>query len=324
MSSSETSLDVSRLEKIRRHPCGKITSRCPACAEEDHDRRGEHLAIFPNGKFACAAHPGDGGHRRRIFQLVGCKRWSSPGDASKGHSEPSKRYRQEVIRREMLAHTAKARRAAIIEQFRWLHAEVLESSPQKWGEESRSGCPRHFMSCLFSPEHLLWTGCVHDSGKSLHASRWKPCSEWMETSDPIGPMTTPAVWKPATFSRSAANVAAAPYTVLDFDGLDGIKPGTQAEISRHIRDSLALIRWLKEGMNWKLAAILWTGGKSLHAWFHSPPFDVLQSLKNTAAPLGIDAGLIGRPEHPCRLPGQRHSDTGKFSKVLWLQIPPVS
>jgi hypothetical protein len=49
----------------------------------------------------------------------------------------------------------------------------------------------------------------------------------------------------------------------------------------------------------------------------APPA-VLQSLRNTATALGIDAGLIGRPEHPCRLPGQCHEKTGGLSRVLWL------
>jgi len=85
-----------------------------------------------------------------------------------------------------------------------------------------------------------------------------------------------------------------------------------------LRASLALIRWLREDLHWKLAAILWTGGKSLHAWFRTPPPEVLATLRESAAELGIDAGLIGRPEHPCRLPGWRHEGTGKCSRVWWL------
>ena len=86
------------------------------------------------------------------------------------------------------------------------------------------------------------------------------------------------------------------------------------------RLSLAMIRWVCEGLEWELAAILHTGGKSLHAWFRTPPVDIMESLKAAAAELGIDAGLIGRPEHPCRLPGQKHAGTGGWSGVLWLEI----
>jgi hypothetical protein len=82
-----------------------------------------------------------------------------------------------------------------------------------------------------------------------------------------------------------------------------------------------LVRWIREGLRWQLAAIVWTGSKSIHAWMHTPPAAVLQSLRDTSAALGIDAGLIGRPEHPCRLSGQRHAKTGGMSRVLWLQNP---
>src|SRR5262249_10247233 len=34
-------------------------------------RTGNHLVVYPNGKFGCTAHPGDKAHRRRIAQLVG-------------------------------------------------------------------------------------------------------------------------------------------------------------------------------------------------------------------------------------------------------------
>jgi len=65
------SLDLSRLENVRKR-IGKIFARCPACAEQNHDQKGDHLAIFPDGSFACIANPGKEGHkhRQRIFTLA--------------------------------------------------------------------------------------------------------------------------------------------------------------------------------------------------------------------------------------------------------------
>jgi hypothetical protein len=66
------SLDISRLEKARQ--CGgKTISRCPACAEDGNDEKGEHLVIMPDGRFGCVAHPGAAGksHRQRIFAMAG-------------------------------------------------------------------------------------------------------------------------------------------------------------------------------------------------------------------------------------------------------------
>jgi hypothetical protein len=125
-------------------------------------------------------------------------------------------------------------------------------------------------------------------------------------------MVSPAMWHQGTTSRAGGSIAAAPFTVLDFDGFDGEQPQAPDEIRQHLRASMALVRWLREALDWQLAALVHTGNKSLHAWFHTPSPDALESLKHSA-----DA--LGRPEHPCRLPGWPHAKTGKLSRVLWLQ-----
>jgi hypothetical protein len=211
-------------------------------------------------------------------------------------------------------------REAIICRHPWAHAEVLEDSPQ------RIDCPlvefdsRHFLASLYPCNAILWAGAVNHSG-ARHAGCWKPSTVWQLAADPPGPMITPAVWKPDVHSRTIANVLSAPYTVLDFDGFDGIHPTTPGELRSHLRASLALVRWLRERMDWDLAAIVWTGGKSLHAWFHTPSAAALQSLHDVAPSIGLDAGLIGHPEHPCRLPGWRHEKAARLSRVLWLRAP---
>jgi hypothetical protein len=134
-------------------------------------------------------------------------------------------------------------------------------------------------------------------------------------------MVSPALWQEGSASRCAQRVLASPYTVLDFDGFDGKAPQSREEVTNHLKMSLAVARWLRDELGWTLAALIWTGGKSLHAWFHTPRTELVKELREGAGPLGLDAGLIGRPEHPCRLPGQVHSKTGKLSRILWLQAP---
>lgn len=67
------SLEIAKLEKARELHGGIVQARCPACAEGGHDRTGEHLRIYPDGRFGCCVHPKDGEHRKRIWALVGCK-----------------------------------------------------------------------------------------------------------------------------------------------------------------------------------------------------------------------------------------------------------
>ena len=68
------SLDISKLENVKRSD-GKLTARCPACAELGADLSGNHLVIESSGKFGCVVNQGAAGtqHRRRIFQLAGEK-----------------------------------------------------------------------------------------------------------------------------------------------------------------------------------------------------------------------------------------------------------
>lgn len=323
MTSTDPRIDLTKLEKVRRTG-DKIQARCPACAATGGDRTGNHLVILANGRSGCAAHPGDSEHRREIFRLVGIRGERRPDP------ERDRRWKQDRAderRRDRekadLVESVRQKRTAIIKRHRWDAADVWCDSPQRIDGDLVELNPRHFISTLFRPADVLWTGEVFESGKERDARRWKTAREWIELPDwlRLGPMISPATWPAGTFSRAAAAVVTAPFVVLDFDGFDGRKPERPAEIKKHVASSLALVRWIREGLEWRLAAIIWTGGKSVHAWFHTPPPEALESLRTTASALGVDNGLIGRGEHPARLPGQRHGKTGQVSRVLWLQTP---
>lgn len=319
MATATLSLDLTRLEHVR-HSGDITTARCPACAEGNGDRKGKHLIIYPSGKYGCAAMQRDPEHRQRIFALAGIvgEREHDP-EQEKLRRQQRATERREAQERQRLLATIQGKREKIIARHPWAPADVWEHSPQRIDCDLVEFDPRHFLDTLFPQDAIVWAGDVRHSG-TRHANHWRSIVGWqLAQPDKIGPMTTPAVWKPDTTCRTADNVMAAPYVVLDFDGFDGHKPETPAELDKHRHDSLAMVRWLREGLQWRLAAIVWTGSKSIHAWFYTPPTDVLQSLRNTATAIGIDAGLIGRPEHPCRLPGQRHEKTGGISRVLWLQ-----
>ena len=316
MTITQPSIDIIRLEKVKRHGI-KLVARCPACAAIGGDRSGTHF--FQNtesGQFGCAAFPGDGEHRREIFALVGIK-----GERDRAHEREWKRHRQEMdreaIRRRKLTSAVRTQRATIIAAHSWTEADARRESPEQRSDWLAD--PRKFIAALFPPEAAIWTGEVNQSGRN-HAVRWKTADEWQrEPEGTVGPMITPAIWKPGIHSRSGDNVESSPYVVIDFDGFDGVKPESPEQLRAHLSDSMAIIRWMSQKLEWRLAAMLYTGGKSLHAWFHTPPVAALESLRTTAPALGIDSGLIGHPEHPCRLPGWLHQKTGTLSRVIWLQ-----
>jgi hypothetical protein len=320
MTATELRIDITRLEKVRRTG-SKVVARCPACSATGSDRRGEHFYLnTADGKFGCAAFPGDIPHRQEVFALVGIRgdrRQDPQRDREWREDRLSEREQAEAKRK--LIEAARARRAAIVAKWQWDAADVWEDSPTRIDQPLTELDPRFFMSALFPQEAVIWTGEVFHSG-TRHADRFRTVRDWQDAAT-LGPMVSPATWPPGTTSRIAANVLTSPFTVLDFDGFDGKQPGTPEELREHIAASLAIVRWLRDALTWKLAAVLFTGSKSIHAWFHTPPPAVLQSLKDAAGALGIDSGLIGRGEHPCRLPGQLHAKTGGMSRVLWLQSP---
>ena len=64
-------LDVNKLENLGDLADGMRRARCPACAEKGQDKTGEHLRIYPDGRFGCCVFPRDREHRKRIYALVG-------------------------------------------------------------------------------------------------------------------------------------------------------------------------------------------------------------------------------------------------------------
>ena len=74
------SLDVGKLAKARRLENGTVVARCPACAVVGQDRDGNHLVVYPDGRFGCVVYPGKAGwlHRKEIWAAVGCRQASRP------------------------------------------------------------------------------------------------------------------------------------------------------------------------------------------------------------------------------------------------------
>jgi len=68
------SLNLHKLECVVDLNDGGKQARCPACAELGHDRKGEHLRMYADGRFGCCVHPKDREHRKRIFALAGDSR----------------------------------------------------------------------------------------------------------------------------------------------------------------------------------------------------------------------------------------------------------
>lgn len=308
-------LDVAKLENVRQS-AGKLTARCPACHEAGADRKGQHLACWPeSGKFACAAHPGDKAHQQRIWHLAGLD----------GDLPPPPPSRQEILRRrESAAHARRSvsladaarRQADRIFALDWDPADIWHESPM-----ILDGAEPYWhllLTCLFPPEATLWIGEPSHSGPG-YDHHFRPWPFWLKEhpSGPPHPMICPDTFQHGTLSRSARNVHSSPFLVVEADEAIGHKPATPAERTENVRRNLCLLRWLREELHWNLRAIIHTGGKSCHGWFDRPPAGHIAELKTIAPALGIDASVFA-PAHPVRLPGARHEKTGLMSRLLYL------
>lgn len=90
-------LQTDKLQKVKNRP-GKTVARCPACAEAGGDRKGQHLIIYPNGKFGCITHPDDQKHNRRIWELASGAPPAPRIRSKKRQKRPPRIITQEVLR----------------------------------------------------------------------------------------------------------------------------------------------------------------------------------------------------------------------------------
>ena len=68
------SLNIKNIENVK-HQGSRTIARCPACAENGHDNKGNHLSIVEQGRYSCVVYLGEAGkeHRKRIYELIGIK-----------------------------------------------------------------------------------------------------------------------------------------------------------------------------------------------------------------------------------------------------------
>ena len=64
-------IDISKLKNAVKKPNGEVVAQCPACDAAGGDHTGNHLIVFPDGRFGCVAHQGDKNHNKEILKLAG-------------------------------------------------------------------------------------------------------------------------------------------------------------------------------------------------------------------------------------------------------------
>ena len=186
----------------------------------------------------------------------------------------------------------------------------LAIEPESFAASSPSLVPQdvskhwHSLLSLFEPQDVLWCGEKQDSGSPSSARCFKVRDEWLKEPWSPGPLTTPCTFQPGSISRSKQSVLHRRFLVVESDVLP--KP-----------EFLAVVRWLSTCH--ELRAVVDTGGKSLHAWFNSPPEAGLSGLKETLVAMQCDEAMF-RLAQPVRLPSFQRPETKRMQRLIWVNM----
>jgi len=284
-------LDLARLQKVKPTSDGGAIARCPACAQADGDSHGQHLRVFPDGAFACAAHPGDRDHRRLVWQLAGDREASGPFRG---------RIRFERSRDDAWTRAGRLTRARILARP-WSPPEIAKASPEPIPSDPWAQALA--LVKLFRPRDVVWIGEERDSGHWRHARHFRRAADWLAAGALAGPRICPSSFRPGVISRAQRTVAARRFLVVESDELPHDLQG-------------AIFQYLIE-CGLRLRAVVDTAGRSLHGWFDSPPPGGLARLKSFLPEVGADPALFN-PAQPCRLPGWPRADTQLIPTLIYL------
>jgi hypothetical protein len=159
---------------------------------------------------------------------------------------------------------------------------------------------------LFQPQDTLWCGMPFDSGRAFCTKHFKLLEKWQKIGIPKSwSYTTGCVFVSGVFSRCDANVVARKYLVLESDTL------TQEE-------TRAVIEWVSFVFELPLRAIVFSGHRSLHAWFDYPGGAWLAEHRADLIAAGFCASTINKHSQPIRLGGAVNQKTRKLQEVLFL------
>ena len=315
-------LDINLLQKAKTTG-NRVVAQCPACHVVGNDRTGNNLAYYVDTEsFGCIAHPRDSAHLSEIFRLVGIKEELTSKD-KQARARAAHRAAQERRAKDAEALQAARLKQALDDSLEALLApymsdtwrtDLLDRSPLNFDCPER--IPHDFVLNLFHPEDRLWMGGEFESGKEIHRVNFKTRDEWLEL-DRLPERIAYGSFKSDIYSRTAANILAARFILVECDEIIGFKPVTPEDKERNKALSAALLLFLESELGLVTRAVIDTGNRSLHCWLDRPPDDELAALLAVAEGLRIDPAPITAANNPLRMPHCRHDKTQQQARILF-------
>jgi hypothetical protein len=278
----------------------KATTACPACREDGHDKRGNHLTRFPSGKFSCAVYPGDKEHNCRIIKLR--PDLGSENPLRSFGPCPTTKLRPVPKRVDLLSQ--------IKADFPACVATLWDDSPVRCDEDLDDA---EALLSIFPADAVLWVAPnIYQTGKPDHARFFRTREQWeAETFTAPGTRIAPASFTPGSYSRNREGVADHLFVVVESDEIG------EGKLYADKDQFCSLIRWLREACAWHLAAVVDSGKRSLHAWFRHPGVTDMGLLAEHAAALGLDS-KYSEPSQPWRLPGMKREESNTRQQLIYL------
>lgn len=244
-----------------------------------------------------------------------------------------------------LVRTANKARRKILERFAWPEVDAWEASPVKL--DGRPEDDHRLFLRIFRREAIVWIGERHESGKAEHTRNFQTAAEWCEVTEAPAPLICSGTFKSGSLSRSADNIACAPFVVFEGDLIDEVVEAktiraatirldleagriseakgtallrryalTEDDRQRNREACLAVIRWIAEECRLTLRAVVDAGNKSVHGWYDRPEESWIEEMATIAGGLGLDPATF-RPSQPVRLPGWKR-ETGRHQRLLYI------
>jgi hypothetical protein len=168
--------------------------------------------------------------------------------------------------------------------------------------------PAEFLSRLplFISSDVLWCGMPFDSGRAFCAKHFRTLEKWKKVGIPKAwSYTTGCAFVPGTFSRCDAQVVIKRYLILESDVLSH-------------EEMRAVIEWVSYVFELPLRAIVFSGHRSLHAWYDYPGDIWVAENGADLIAAGFCQSTVNKLSQPIRLGGAINQKTRKLQEVLFL------
>jgi hypothetical protein len=230
----------------------KIT-QCPVCATEGHDRYGNHLVIFPGGKFGCIRFETSKVETAKRTEHL-AKVWKLAGGKFSGLVQPKPMDSAIKARREKMAAKVMALWSVAREKYRMTMEDWQATSADLPGNPRADF--KHACSLYKIGQHS-WNGHRFECSKTFPSHLWEPATQVEKAWDHVDyyglDHTFGYTFKPGSISRGKDNRAGKVFDVVehDEDGIEG---------------QIALTRYL-QASGLRLLLCVGTGNRGFHSWF---------------------------------------------------------